>query len=212
MYRKMHEIISVSVKITLCFLRIFGAIGMVSIKSLFMVLCILGCMQLLVLGVLAEDTATLQLQGSETYYTNNDTIFANTYPLQYTNSISTLVTSPDTTISNVTYSLGVDNMAHIIQIDEPQYVTKNSTDITWVFPDSIKIKLYDFHLVGFKTDFYSPQYLPMTLKRSMNQTEFTGEGYQKASFQITFENITYAYGDKRCDSIAAGINSGTIRT
>ena len=143
------------------------------------------------MGVSAS-TATLQLEGGEGYSTNGSSIPAGTYPLQYTNSISTLVHSDNTTISNITYSLGVDNIEHIIYIKDSQYATTNSTDITWVFPNSVVVKKGDYHLVSIKTDFYSMQYLPMTLSRTMNQTQFSGEGYQKASFTVLFENITYA--------------------
>ena len=158
------------------------------------------------MGVSAS-TATLQLEGGEGYSTNGSSIPAGTYPLQYTNSISTLVDSDNTTISNITYSLGVDNIEHIIYIKDSQYATTNSTDITWVFPNSVVVKKGDYHLVSIKTDFYSMQYLPMTLSRTMNQTQFSGEGYQKASFTVLFENITYAYEDRLCDSIWTGFGA-----
>jgi PKD repeat protein len=41
----------------------------------------------------------------------------------------------------------------------------------------------------------------------MNQTQFSGEGYQKASFTVLFENITYAYEDRLCDSIWTGFGA-----
>jgi PKD repeat protein len=162
--------------------------------------------QLLVMGVSALDQAVLQIQGMEKYSTNGTSIPAGTYPLQYVNSISTLVFD-NTTISNITYSLGVDNMGHIIYIQDSQYATTNDTDITWVFPNSLEVNRHDRHLTQIKTDFYSMQYLPMTLSRTMNQTQFSGEGYQKASFTVSFENITYAYEDRLCDSLWTGFNT-----
>jgi hypothetical protein len=158
------------------------------------------------MGVSALDQAVLQIQGVEKYSTNGTSIPAGTYPLQYVNSISTLVFD-NTTISNITYSLGVDNMGHVIWVGDSQYATRNSTDITWVYPNSVVVNRHDRLLVGIKTDFYSMHYLPITLSRIMNQTQFSGEGYQKASFTVSFENITYAYEDRLCDSIWTGFNT-----
>ena len=159
------------------------------------------------MGVSASVTGTLQLQGDESYYIDDNSIPAGTYSLQYRNSISTLVHSDNTTISNITYSLGIDNMEHVIYIQDSQYATTNSTEITWVFPDSIVVNNHARHLVEIKTDSYSSQYLPMTLSRTMNQTQFSGEGYQKASFTVSFENITYAYENRLCDSIWTGFGA-----
>jgi len=177
------------------------------IKILLRLLCIFGLIPMLMTGTTnaAEPGATLQLISGAAYDANNDAIPAGTYPLQYTNSISTL---PNTAISNISYSLGIDNMEHVVQIDESEYVTKNSTDITWVFPNSIVVNMWDYHLVGIKTDYYSLQYLPMALSRTMNQTQFSGEGYQRVSFNVLFENITYVSDTRRCDSIWTGINAG----
>jgi len=180
---------------------------MVGISSLLRALCVLGCLQVLVVGGAAADTAYLQLHGSEAYCTNDDTILAGTYPLQYTNGISTIVSSASTAISDITYTLGADNMGHVIDIDESQYATRNSTHITWVFPKSVVVKIHDYHYAGIKTDAYSLQHIPMTLSRTMNQTQFSKEDYQQASFTISFDNITYAYEDKLCDTIWTGINA-----
>jgi PKD repeat protein len=175
-------------------------------KPVVRIICIFCFLQLLVMGVSALDKAVLQIQGMEAYYTDGNSILADTYLLQYKNSISTLVFD-NTTISNITYSLGVDNMEHIIYIQDSQYATANNTDITWVFPNSLEVNRHDRHLVEIKTDSYSPQYLPITLSRVMNQTEFSGEGYQKASFKVSFENITYAYENRLCDSIWTGFGA-----
>jgi len=177
-----------------------------TMKPFLRIIFIFYFLHLLVIGV-SVSAAALQLQGMEANYTDGNSIPAGTYLLQYKNSISTLVLADNTTISNITYSLGVDNMEHIIYIQDSQYAMKNSTDITWVFPNSLEVNRLDRHLVEIKTDFYSPQYLPITLSRTMNQTEFSGEGYQKASFTVSFENITYAYEDRLCDSIWTGFGA-----
>ncbi len=176
--------------------------GMDRKKKFLIVLCILGCIHMLVMGV----SASLNVQGSENYYTDNDTIPAGMYPLQYVTSISTFV-DDDTAVSTISYSMGVDNMEHIISIDESQYVTKNSTDISWVFPNSLVLTHNEYHFVQIRTDLYSPQYIPISLSRTMNQTQFSAEGYQKVFFDIAFENITYAYQNKRCDSVELGIHA-----
>jgi hypothetical protein len=97
---------------------------MFRIKTGFRVICILGFIQILLMGASASDmmflnttahngdylhaagatepTARLQIHGVEENVTNNDTIMAGMYLLQYTNSITTLVTSSNTTISNIT--------------------------------------------------------------------------------------------------------------
>ena len=177
-----------------------------TMKPFLLIIFIFYFLHLLVIGV-SVAAAALQIQGMEANYTDGNSIPAGTYLLQYKNSISTLVLVDNTTISNITYSLGVDNMEHIIYIQDSQYATKNSTDITWVFPNSLEVNRQDRHLVEIKTDFYSPQYLPITLSRTMNQTEFSGEWYQKASFTVSFENITYAYEDRLCDSIWTGFGA-----
>jgi PKD repeat protein len=179
-----------------------------TMKTFFLVIGIFCFLHFLVPGVSAVDPlATLQLEGGEAYYTDSDTITPGIYPLQYTNSISTLVSTPNTTISNVTYSLGADNMDHVIWVGDSQYATRNSTDITWVYPQSLEIKPGNYHLVSIKTDFYSNQYIPMTLSRTMNKTLFSEEGYQKASFFVSFENITYTSDGRLCDFIWTGINA-----
>ncbi len=195
-----------------------------SIKIIIRAACMLGLVQLLVLGAAAgeiiastgdtnaldnagEPTANLQLQSGEATYTNNDSVPRGTYLLQYTNSISTVVSSYNTTISNVTYSLGFDNIGHIIWLDEPARATINSTAVTWVYPDNMTISIWNYHLVSTKTDFYSPQYIPMSISRTMNRTQFSGEGYQKVSFRVSFENISYVSGNRLCDQISTGINA-----
>jgi hypothetical protein len=99
-------------------------------------------------------------------------------------------------------------MDHVVEISDSQYVTKNSTDITWIFPKDMIVKWANYHAAQIKTDFYSQQYIPMTLSRTMNKTQFSGDGYQKASFSVLFENKTYAYQEKLCDEIFTGISTG----
>jgi len=178
------------------------------IKIAILAVCILGVVQLLMTGVTAADyNAYLQLQGSEGIHTNNDTVPAGSYLLQYTNTISAMPWQESRVFGNISYSLGFDNIAHVITIGDSDWAVKNSTAITWVYPENVTIQGTDFHLVSTATDYYSPGYIPLSISRSMNNTRFSGGGYQKVNFTVSFENINTVSEDRICDSVWTGINA-----
>jgi len=156
----------------------------------------------------AAVAANLQLEGYESHWTDTDAIPQGTYLLQYGNSISTIVIDNDTVLGNISYTFGADNIDHVIYIQDQQYASVNSTHITWTYPEGRVVKKGSNVYTSIKTDFYSPQNIPMTLHRSMNQTQFLSSGYQKAVFNVSFENITYSTEGRPCDSIWTGIYAG----
>ena len=156
----------------------------------------------------AAVAANLQLEGYESHWTDTDAIPQGTHLLQYGNSISTLVSDNTTILGNISYTLGADNIDHVIYIQDQQYASVNSTHITWTYPESRVVKKGSHVYTSIKTDFYSPQNIPMTLYRSMNQTQFLSSGNQKAVFNVSFENITYSTEGRPCTSIWTGIYAG----
>ena len=80
---------------------------------------------LLMQSVSSAGQAYLQIHGSESYSTNTDALPQGTYLLQYGNSISTIVTDDSPVLGNITYTLGADNMDHVIYVQDQQYASVN---------------------------------------------------------------------------------------
>ncbi|WP_218133163.1 PKD domain-containing protein [Methanofollis tationis] len=167
----------------------------------------------LVAGAQAQ-RANLQVQSNDGVTTKTDLLASGYYPLQHTYSISAynMDDDSDTVLGNITYSLGLLDMSHVVTIDRKDYATVNGSAVQWVFPGDVTIPENNHIIVGVKTDYYDLQYVPVTLQRQLNSTRFTSDGYQMARFNITFEDLSRATGDLPCTSIWVGLTAGRSGT
>jgi len=147
---------------------------------------------LLIIPVVAIPRANFQTQGTESFKSNNDSLFKGNYIVQYGYSVSiqNYDNTPDTILGNITYGFDADN---IIQYDRPEYAQKTGSLIQWVFPDNVTIAENSWLITGAKSDYLYERYIPITVHRTINNSIFSSDGYQLANFSVIFENTTNAY-------------------
>lgn len=142
--------------------------------------------------VQAHPEANFQIQGNEWVRSDNDSLLSGVHNAQYTYGVSVfnLDDDSDTVLGNITYTLDADN---IVDIDNKNYAQRNGSVIRWVFPQDRVLVENDWIFAWAKSDYYHPRYVPISINRWTNKSVFDSNGFQLATFNVTFENSTYDY-------------------
>jgi hypothetical protein len=187
-------------------------------KTLFIVICI----GLIIYPALADDNATTPgfvtassvsespadaaitsvgsaafcINADEEVITENDSISSGVHLVQYWAdiAINNFDDASDTVLGNITIESEGENITSVDYTDEPEVtVIWNQTYAKWIFPQDTVVDEGKVKSTWWKTNYYYSQYIPMRMKRSINQTEFSSDGYQLVTFNVTFENKTCDY-------------------
>jgi len=134
-------------------------------------------------------TANFVTHGSENVRTSSNDFYNGTYPAQYGYfiSIQNVDDDSDTVLGNITYAIDADN---IIKYDQMQYANKKGTFIQWVFPQNFSLAENTFIYSSAETDYIYQRYIPITVHRWTNRSVFTSDGYQLASFSVSYDNLS----------------------
>lgn len=148
-------------------------------------------------------------------WTRNDTIASGTYELDkwYGLHIENVEDTSGTVLSNLSFSATADN---ITDVDWEEYAEWNESHVEWNFPPYPRFTLEEGD--GFGTGFSRGSELReinLSVSRWMNQTEFNGNGYQLAKFNVTFDDTNFEWVWGRIEAnehheIEASIVPGTF--
>jgi hypothetical protein len=143
---------------------------------------------------LATPSADFFIQGNYEADSVADSISSGAQPMRYWGDIkiSNLNDDSNTVLGNITIDVAADGITGVEYSDDQEYsVTWNRTHAKWKFPSDLYIGEGKAVSTTWDTDYSSSQYIPMSMKRSINKTIFTSDGYQLVTFNVTFENSTY---------------------
>jgi len=153
----------------------------------------------------AAPGANFQVQGTEWYRSNANDLYPGTYPAQYGGSVSILnYPGTGTVLGNITYRVDAEN---VTSYNDMQYATRDGSSIQWVFPENVTLPENTYILTSFKSDYFYNRYIPITVHRSFNQTVFSSDGYQRASFSVSFENFSYTMDNMSLNKVWGGITT-----
>ena len=148
-------------------------------------------------------------------WTRNDTIASGTYELDkwYGLHIENVEDTSGTVLSNLSFSATADN---ITDVDWEEYAEWNESSVEWNFPPYPRFTIEEDE--GFGTGFSRGSELReinLSVSRWMNQTEFNGNGYQLAKFNVTFDDTNFEWVWGRIEAnehheIEASIVPGTF--
>ena len=109
-------------------------------------------------------------------------------------AINNLDDTSKTTLGTITIDADAENILSVDYTDQPEVsVIWNQTHVNWRFPSDTIIDNGQILTTWWKTGYYYSQIIPMGMNRSINQTVFYTDGYQKVQFNVTFENKTCDY-------------------
>ena len=100
------------------------------------------------------------------------------------------------------YAIDADN---IIEYDQMQYAHKDGTSIQWVFPENVSLGENTFMYSNAATDYIYQRYIPITVHRWTNRSVFTSDGYQLASFSVSYDNFSLNDANVTFDHVFGGI-------
>jgi hypothetical protein len=152
---------------------------------------------------LSPASASFSINADEEATTEADSISSGIHLVQYWGdiSISNIADDSKTVLGNITVEVDAENITSVDRVDEPEFIiTWNRTHAKWIFPRDLVINETKYSPTWWKTDYYYSHYIPMSMKRSINQTIFASDGYQLVNFNVTFEN-------KACDFIQGKISA-----
>jgi hypothetical protein len=157
-------------------------------------------------AVQAAPQAIFVTQGGEKVRTSGNDFYNGTYPAQYSYFVSIQNTPDDsgTVLGNITYAIDADN---IIEYDQMQYATKKGTSIQWVFPQNFSLGENTFMYSTAKTDYIYQRYIPITVHRWTNRSVFTSDGYQLASFSVSYDNFSLNDSNVTFEWVFGGIRT-----
>ena len=155
---------------------------------------LLGTLILIILisHVQAVPQANFQTQGTEWFKSDVNDLYKGTYQVQYGYSLSIYNFKDDsgTVLGNISYRIDADN---IIDYDRKIYAQKSGSSVQWVFPENVTLKEDNNILSGVKSDYVYNRYIPITVHRTTNESVFSSDGYQLASFSVVFEDLNLEY-------------------
>jgi len=171
-------------------------------------LVLLGAILLIlqIYAVQAAPQAIFVTHGGEKVRTSSNDFYPGTYPAQYGYFVSIQNTPDDsgTVLGNIAYAIDADN---IIEYDQMQYADKQGTLIQWVFPQNVSLGENTFIASSAKTDYIYQRYIPITVHRWTNRSVFTSDGYQLASFSVSYDNLSLDDANVTLTHVFGGIGT-----
>jgi hypothetical protein len=159
-----------------------------------------------IFAVQAAPQAIFVTQGSENVRTSGNDFYHGTYPAQYGYFVS-IQNSPDdsgTVLGNIVYAIDADN---IIEYDQMQHAHKDGTSIQWVFPENVSLGENTFIYSNAATDYIYQRYIPITVHRWTNRSVFSSDGYQLASFSVSYDNLSLNDANVTFDHVFGSIST-----
>ena len=138
----------------------------------------------------AVATAEFKIIENSEINVDNDIILSGTFSARRWGDLSLKNTqdSSQTILGAISETMQGDSF---LKPEFPENATWNSTYIHWVFPPDFVLNENESLGSSYHTSVLKTVDNPITLKRNVNQSIFSSDGYQFNSYEISFEDNTY---------------------